>query len=331
MDPLNTPFGLFRVNRLPYGVSSAPAIFQRTLENLLKNIPNVVVYIDDILITGENQEVHDKAMKAVLDKILKSGLILKQEKCEWYKSSIQFLGHIISQEGITPVPAKIEAIQKMKPPTNINELRTFLGLINYYHKFVKNPAKVLEPLHQLLRKDVKWEWLIGQENAFNDIKQLLSSSKTLVHFDPQTPLVLTTDASHVGIGAILAHVTKDGERPIGYVSRSLNGAEKNYSTTEKESLAIIFGILKFQNYLHGHHFTIVTDHKPLIGLFEKGHATLKIAAGRITRWCVFLNQFNYNMEYKKGTDILHADTLSRFPVAEAPTVLIVHYHVKPSN
>ena len=134
-------------------------------------------------------------MKAVLDKILKSGLILKQEKCEWYKSSIQFLGHIISQEGITPVPAKIEAIQKMKPPTNINELRTFLGLINYYHKFVKNPAKVLEPLHQLLRKDVKWEWLIGQENAFNDIKQLLCTICIILYSTLLTIYALTLTGS----------------------------------------------------------------------------------------------------------------------------------------
>ena len=318
MCSLNTPFGLFRMNRLPYGVSSSPAIFQRTMENLLKEVKNVVVFIDDILAFGKNQEEHDDTVRQVLQKLSDAGLVLKKDKCKWNVDSVVFLGHEVSKEGIKPLQTKIEAIQKMRAPSNVSELKTMLGMVNYYNKFLPNAASVLEPLHYLLRKDVQWEWKAPQEKAFNAIKDLLSSSKVLTHFDPHKPLVLTVDASPHGIGAILSHREGEEENPIGYVSRSLNSAEKNYSQTELEALAVIFGILRFQKYLYGHQFTIETDHKPLIGLFGKGYATSKIAAGRITRWSIYLNQFNYELTYKPGKKIAHADTLSRFPVDEPP-------------
>ena len=318
MCTLNTPFGLYRMNRLPYGVSSSPAIFQRTMENLLKDVRNVVVYIDDIVAFGKTQREHDETVEMVLRKLADAGLILKKEKCKWNARSIVFLGHEVNEDGITPLRTKVDAIQEMRAPSDVSELKTFLGMVNYYHKFLPNPAAVLEPLHKLLRKDVLWEWKAAQRQAFGKIKELLSSSRVLTHFDPQKPLVLTVDASPHGIGAILSHRVGESENPIGYVSRSLNSAEKNYSQTELEALAIIFGVLKFQSYLYGHHFQIETDHKPLVGLFGKGYATSKIAAGRITRWCVYLNQFDYELVYKEGKKIAHADTLSRFPVSEPP-------------
>lgn len=318
MCTLNTPFGLYRMNRLPYGVSSSPAIFQKTVETLLKDIPNVVVYIDDILLSGKDQCELNNTTESVLQRLSDVGLVVKKEKCTWNQKSISFLGHVISDKGVSPMPAKLDAIEKMKHPTNTSELKTFLGIVNYYRKFLRDPATILDPLHQLLKKDVPWQWKEEQNNAFKAIKSLLSSWRVLTPFDPCKPLVITTDASPVGIGAVLSHRTEEGENPIGFVSRSLNQAERNYSQTEREALAIIFGVLKFQNYLYGHKFVIETDHRPLLGLFGKGYATSKIAAGRISRWCVFLNQFEYTMLYKEGTKILHADTLSRFPVSPPP-------------
>ena len=318
MCTINTPFGLFRVNRLPYGVSSSPAIFQRTMETLLKDVENVVVYIDDIVVYGKTVREHNETLQVVLEKLARAGLVLKKGKCKWNQDSIVFLGHIIDRDGIRPMKAKVEAIQKMRPPNNVSELRKVLGMINYYHKFLPSSAIVLEPLHKLLRKDIPWMWGEQQCNAFKKIKELLSSTTVLTHFDPRHPIVLTVDASPYGIGAILSHRKNGIEHPVGFVSRSLNSAEKNYSQTELEALAIIFGILKFQSYLFGHHFTIETDYRPLIGLFGKGYATSKIAAGRITRWCIYLNQFDFELVYKPGTQISHADTLSRFPVSEPP-------------
>ena len=319
MCTITTPFGLFRVNRLPYGVSSSPAIFQRTMEMLLKDVHNVVIYIDDMVVYGKTIREHNETLQTVLEKLAKAGLVLKKEKCKWNQNSIVFLGHIIAGNGIRPMEAKVEAIQNMRAPNNISELRTVLGMINYYHKFLPSSAIVLEPLHKLLRKDVSWMWGEQQRNAFKKIKELLSSTTVLTHFDTSQPIILTVDASPYGIGAILSHRKKGIEHPIGFVSRSLNSAERNYSQTELEALAIIFGILKFQSYLYGHHFTIETDHRPLIGLFGKGYATSKIAAGRITRWCIYLNQFDYELVYKPGAQISHAATLSRFPVSEPPT------------
>ena len=305
MCTITTPFGLFRVNRLPYGVSSSPAIFQRTMEMLLKDVSNVVIYIDDMVVFGKTVQEHNETLQTVLEKLARAGLVLKKEKCKWNQDSIAFLGHIINRDGVTPMKAKVEAIQKLRAPTNVTELRTFLGMVNYYHKFIPSSAIVLEPLHKLLRKDVPWSWGAQQSRSFEKIKELLSSTKVLTHFDPRKPIILTVDASPFGIGAILSYRIDGTEHPVGYMSRSLNKAEKNYSQTELEALAIIFGILKFQSYLYGHHFTIETDHRPLVGLFGKGYATSKIAAGRITRWCIYLNQFDFELIYKPGTQISH--------------------------
>lgn len=319
MCVLNTPFGLFKVTRLPYGVSSSPAIFQRVIENLLKDIPQCVVYIDDLLVTGKDKEEHDLILKQVLQRLEDSGLTLKLPKCEFNKQKVIFLGHVIDQNGISPIPAKVEAIQKIKPPTNVSELKTYLGIINYYHKFIPNVATILEPLHILLRNGQEWKWTTEQQNAFERTKIELISPRVLTHFDPSKPIILTTDASPHGIAAVLSHQTENGEKPVGFVSRSLNQAERNYSQTEREGLAVIFGIIKFHQYLYGHHFKIVTDHRPLIGLFLKGAASSKIAAGRLMRWSVHLNQFNYDLVYQPGPTIAHADTISRFPVGEAYT------------
>ena len=142
-------------------------------------------------------------------------------------------------------------------------------MLNYYNRFLPNLSTLLQPLHDLLKKNTKWQWGQKQENAFQESKKLLTSASVLIHFDPQKPLVMTCDASPYGIGAVLSHKTDRGEQPIAYVSRTLTSAEKNYSVLEKESLAIIFGIKKFHQYIYGHRVQIITDHKPLIGLFRE--------------------------------------------------------------
>ncbi|VDI15716.1 Hypothetical predicted protein [Mytilus galloprovincialis] len=170
----------------------------------------------------------------------------------------------------SPVESKVEAIDKAPSPANVTELKAYLGMLNYYNRFLANLSHLLKPLHVLLQKDTKWSWDKEQEKAFIESKQLLKSASVLVHFESKKKLILACDASQYGLGAVLSHKMDDGsDKPIAYTSRTLTSAEKNYSVLEKESLAIIFGIKKFHQYLYGHPVTIITDHKPLIGLFRE--------------------------------------------------------------
>ena len=218
---INTPKGLFQYNRLPFGISSAPGIFQRVMENILRGIPKVVVYLDDILITGANDEEHLKNLSEVLSRMQQAGLRLKKEKCEFMSMSVVYLGHRIDAQGLHPTRDKVEAIQQAPIPQNSTELRAYLGLLNYYSKFMPNLSIELAPLYKLLQKTTAWQWGTNEDKAFNKSKQLLLSSQLLVHFDSSKELILCCDASAYGIGAVLAHHTSNGtEQPIGCVAHA---------------------------------------------------------------------------------------------------------------
>ena len=311
---INTHKGLYQYNRLPFGVSSAPGIFQRTMENLLQGIPHVVVRIDDILVSGKDELNHLANLENVLSRLSSAGLRLRLDKCLFMQSSVTYCGYVITGDGIQPTAAKVEAIKNAPEPKDVSQLRAFLGLLNYYHRFLP-----LEPLHQLLRKGSKWAWLEQQQTAFEEAKELLQSTDLLVHFDPEKELVLATDASDYGVGAVLSHKMKNGtERPIGYVSRSLQEAERKYSTLEKEALAIIFGVKKFHQFLYGHRFIIKTDHKPLEGLLNEKKGIPSQAAPRIQRWALTLSSYEYEISYKAGQTNGNADGLSRLPLPVMP-------------
>ena len=317
---INTHKGLYRYNRLPFGVSSAPGIFQRTMENLLQGIPRVVVRIDDILVSGTNDEDHLKNLGTVLERLSKAGLRLRREKCFFMEPEVTYCGYVINGKGVMPVVDKVDAISKAPRPADITQLRAFLGMLNYYHRFLPDLSTVLEPLHKLLRKGEKWQWREKQQKAFEGAKELLQSAQLLVHFDPAKEIILASDASNYGIGAVLSHKMRDGsERPIGYVSRTLNPAERNYSTIEKEALAVVFGVKKFHSFLYGQKFTIKTDHKPLEGLFNEKKGVPHQAAPRVQRWALTLAAYEYIISYKAGRNNENADALSRLPLKEAPT------------
>lgn len=230
---INTHKGLYQYNRLPFGISSAPGIFQRIMENLLQGIPCVVVQIDDILVSGADDEDHLKNLGTVLERLSKAGLRLRKEKCSFMEPEVIYCGYVFNGKGVKPVADKVEAISKAPEPNDVSQLRAFLGMLNYYHKFLPDLSTVLEPLHRLLRKEEKWQWQEQQQKAFERSKELLQSAQLLVHFDPTKEIILASDASNYGIGAVLSHKMRDGsERPIGYVSRTLNSAERNYATIE---------------------------------------------------------------------------------------------------
>ena len=204
----------------------------------------------------------------------------------------------------------------------MSELKSYLGLLAYYGNFLPNLSQALSPLYRLLKKSTSWKWSEAEELAFSKSKELLSSSSLLVHFDPKRPLVLACDASSHGIGVVLAHQMEDGsERPVAYASRTLSPAEKNYSQIEKEALSCIFGIKKFHTYLYGHHFTLVTDHKPLLSLFRESQAIPAHASARIQRRALTLLAYDYEIRFRSSTAHGNADALSRLPLDVEPTVV----------
>ena len=316
---INTTKGLFQYERLPFGISSAPAIFQRTMESLLQGLPGVVVYIDDVLVTGADETTHIQNLDKVMERLETAGVTLKQSKCIFLAPSVEYLGHVIDKSGLHPSPEKVRAIKEAPEPRNIAELKSFIGLINYYSKFMCNLSSLLFPLYRLLQKNAKWEWTTVHSEAFNKAKELLQSSSVLTHYNPQKDLILSCDASSYGLGAVLSHKMENGaELPIAFTSRTLAPAEKKYSQIEKEGLAIVFAVKKFHQYLYGRSFTIYSDHQPLKYLFSESRHIPMMASSRIQRWALTLSAYEYKILHRPGSQMSNADALSRLPLSDQP-------------
>ena len=234
--------------------------------------------------------------------------------------SIEYLGHKISDKGIQPTEEKVRAIVKAPAPNNVTQLKAFLGMLNYYAKFLPNLSSNLAPLYKLLQKKVRWLWSEEQRQAFQQAKQALTSAKVLVHYDPSKKLILSCDASPYGVGAVLSHKLEDGtEHPVAFASRSLSPAEKKCAQLDKEELAIVFGVRHFHHYLLGRRFTIYSDHKPLLYLFSEDKAIPTMASSRIQRWALTLSAYDYDIVFKPGSQHANADVLSRLPLPDHPT------------
>ena len=313
---INTRKGLFRSKRLCFGVKTATAQFQRVMDAILSGIKGVMVRVDDILVaTSGGVSAHLEILKQVFSKLAKHNVRLSGPKCQFLKDKVKYMGHILSKQGISPVKSKLEAIQQAPRPADVSQLRSFLGMINYYSKFIPDFSSKLHPLYELLSNKTKWFWSESCEAAFLWAKEVLSSDQVLVHYDPSKPLVLSVDAGPHGIGAVLSHRLGDGsEKPIEYASRTLTMAERNYAQIEKEGLAIVFGIKRFNLYLYGRKFTLFTDHQPLTRIFGPKSGIPPLAAARLQRWAVLLSGYDYDIVYKRSADNANADFFSRFPV-----------------
>lgn len=309
---ISTHKGLYAYNRLAFGISTAPAIWQNAIEQVLNGLDGVQVYYDDILVTGETPEIHLNHLTKTLERLKKFGLKLNRRKCQFLLNEVEYLGYIINKNGIKPVSAKIDTILACKEPKDKTQLRSYLGLINYYRRFVPNFSELLAPLNKLLQKDTKFVFGKDENLAFENSKQQLLNSKILVHYDPNKPVVLTTDASKEGVGAVLAHLIDGHERPIQFASRSLTKAEKSYPQIEREALGIVFGLKKFYYYLYGRRFTLVTDNKPLVSIFGPNGSSKGCAAERMLRWEMYVNGFNFDIKYTKSNNN-QADYFSRCP------------------
>ena len=288
------------------------------------------VYLDDILVTGATEQEHLENLDTVLSRLETAGMRLKRNKCAFLLSAVEYLGHKISAKGLQPTDDKIQAIRRAPAPADVSQLKSFLGLVNYYCKFLPNLSNTLAPLYRLLQKKVKWNWGPEQQKAFQAAKGSLTSDSLLVHFDPAKKLILAADASPYGLGAVLSHRLSDGtDKPIAFASRTLAAAEKKYSQIEKEGLAIIFGVKRFHQYLFGRPFIIMSDHKPLKHLFSESQTTPTLASARLQRWSLTLGAYDYIIEYKPGHQHSNADMLSRLLVLDMLNSLpVTAEHIK---
>lgn len=312
----STHLGVFKMKRLPFGVKTAAAIFQKTIENLLRGIPNCMNFMDDIVVTGKDFKSHIDTLKKVLAKLQSAGLRLNPDKCVFFQDRISYLGFDIDRNGLSKNSRHVESVLNAPDPGDVHEVRAFIGMVNFYSQFIPNFAEKMEPLYELLRKGIQFNFSSACRAAYELLKRELTSNRVLVHFDPKKPIVLTTDACNTAVAGVLSHKFPDGSlRPIAFVSRALTKAERNYSTIQKEALAIVFSVIKLHQYLMGIKFELHTDHKPLLSIFGENNGLPVMAAARMQRWAFLLSGFDYTIKYVKGVSN-HADFLSRFPQNE---------------
>ncbi|KAL5517029.1 hypothetical protein EMCRGX_G002494 [Ephydatia muelleri] len=310
-----TPFGRFCFHRLPFGITSAPEHFQKRMLSILSGVEGVLCMMDDILVHGKTQEEHDSRLHEVLRRIQRSGLTLNKEKCFFSLPEVKFLGQVIDSEGIRPDPAKVSAIRQVPEPTNIGDVRRFLGMVNQLSKFSPNVAERTQPLRDLLSKKNMWIWGEAQKKAFQEVKEALSSRPLLAFFDPVRETIVSADASSFGLGAVLLQKQLKGElRPIAYVSRAMTPTEKRYAQIEKEALALTWACERFSDYLIGLQFHLQTDHKPLVPLFS--NKNLDELPIRVQRFRLRLMRYSFTISHVAGKDLAIADALSRAPVSE---------------
>ena len=311
----NTPFGRYRFTRMPFGIKSAPEVFQNIMSQMVEDIEGAESIIDDILVWGATVEEHDMRVKRVLQKAKQYNLKLSRSKCEIRRSELKYVGHLLTQDGVKPDPEKVRAVQSMNKPENKQELLTFLGFVQYLGKFMPRMSDVSAPLRKLTEKSVAWNWSKEHDVSFNAFKAMASDAPVLRYFDPKLPLILSVDASSKGIGAV---ILQEGQ-PIAYGSRALTTAQQNYAQIEKEALAVVYGCTKFHYFIYGRPVLVESDHKPLQSIFAK---PLMKAPLRLQRLLLTLQKYDLKVTYKPGKLMFLADALSRSYLDETKEDLV---------
>lgn len=305
-----SPFGTFRFKRMPFGLRNAPATFQRLMDKFIQGLHAkcVLSYLDDLIIRSITFSQHIEDLKEVFMKLREYKLRANRKKCKFMCSEIKYLGHLIVSDGIKTDPEKISAIANRQAPKNLKQLISFLQTASWYRRFIHNFADIARPLTNLTKKKISWKWEREQQEAFMKLKNALTTSPVLKQASDDLPFAIKTDASQYAIGAALVQGEGDNEHPVEYASRLLTQAERNYSVTEKEALAIVWAISKFRGYIEGTKFITITDHQPLKWLMN-----LKTPTGRLARWALQLQPYEFKIQYTPGRTNVVADTLSRPP------------------
>ena len=306
----SSPMGLYQYTVMPFGLSGAPATFQRMMDTILRGLEDFVgVYIDDVVIYSSTLTEHLQHLQSVLERLQQAGLTLKLKKCKFGAVECTYLGHQVGMDGVKPELSKIIAIQQIEQPHTKKDVRIFLGMMGYYRRFIRNYATLAEPLTKLTKKREPnvIEWSAQAEQAFQALKNALTSDTVMRSPDFTRTFVVQTDASGAGVGAVLSQA--GDERPIAYFSKKLLDREQKYSAVEQECLAIVISIKAFEVYLIGRPFVLQTDHRALQWLHR-----LRDKNARLMRWSLILQPFTFTVQHRKGSENANADTLSRLPV-----------------
>ncbi|GFS77486.1 retrovirus-related Pol polyprotein from transposon 17.6 [Trichonephila clavipes] len=307
------PDGQFEFNKVPFGLSTSPGVFQRYVSSIFRDLTRkgiVISYLDDLVIPAKNEQEGLEKLTIIFEVAKKYGLEIKFKKCQFLKKKIEFLGHIVESGTIKPSPTKTLAVRKFPEPTTIKQVQSFLGLTGYFRKYIKDYSKIAKPLSDLTRKENLFVFGIQQKEAFEKLKKIMSEGPVLHLYKYGRKTELHTDACKQGYGAILLQEAEDGKlHPVYYMSKKTNTAEEKYDSYELEVLAIINALKKFRVYLLGQHFKIVTD----CSAFQKTMQKKELIT-RIARWALQLEEFDYEIEHRAGSRMKHVDALSRYPV-----------------
>lgn len=315
---INTIMGLLRYKKLPFGVAAAPSIFQSIIDRIIEGLELVKAYLDDIIIGGKDEEECYEKLILVLDRLNKYNVKVNLKKCKFIQKKVEYLGHVLGEGKVTPNPKKTEAIVRAPVPKDVKELRSYMGMINHFRKFIPDLSSKLLPLYQLLKEDQRFVWSDECERVFQESKRYITSESCLKLYNEEAETLILCDASPVGIAAVLVQKDESGtEWPVYYASKALNDTQMRYAQLHREGLAVIFGLKKFYNYIYGRVVTIVTDAQSIKEMFAPNKATAPVAAARIQRWSVFLNQFDYQIEHRSSKQMCLPDALSRLPINTA--------------
>ena len=303
---INISQGLFKMCRLPQGLRNSSSIFQNCIESTLKVIKGVVIFQDDVLVYGTTKDQYEKRMLAFKSRLRENNFSINEKKSNSkLVSSVSFLGYSVSKERIEPDPKHVEKIKNAKPPSNMKQLKSFVGLAYFYGRMIPDFATKMLPLNENRKEELRWDK--EEQNAFENIKNELCANPLVQPYSLTKEATVTTDASEKAIGGVLS---QEGH-PVIYISRKLSQAEQNYCNIERKALAIVFVVTRLKQFLLGRKFTLQTDHKPLKYLFAPDEEIPKTASARITRWAIALMGFDFELKYKPGEQIPHADALSR--------------------
>ena len=321
LTTFRTPFGRYCFQRLPFGLSVSQDIFQQQMDNILQQTPGCVGIADDVVVYGQTEKEHNENLIRLFEVAKKEGLVFNSAKCMINTSQISFFGSMYSDKGISPDPSRINDIHRMPTPQDKEDLQRFLGAMNFLSPYIPNFSEKAAPLRELLKKNTPFLWQEDHQAAFTAIKQTISAESCLQYYNPNLPTIVEVDASQKGLGACLLQ----NNRPVAFASKSLSPAEANYSNIERETLALVYGIIRFHTYLFGKDFKVHTDHKPLEYILKKPLAN---APPRLQRLLIKVQGYKFDVIYKPGSTMILSDTLSRLPNTQKCEEVPIDLHVE---
>jgi hypothetical protein len=302
--------GLWRFKRMPMRLSNSAPVFERLMEQVLTGLTwkTCLVYLDDIIIFSNSFEKHMQNLREVFQRLKEANLKLSPKKCNFLKKEVKFLGHIVSESGVSTDPSKIQAVRDWPIPKSIKEVRSFLGLTSYYRKFILKYADKSKPLHKITEKSQKCVWTQDCQYSFEELKKALTRAPILAYPTREGFFILDTDASNVGMGAVLFQVQDGLEKVVCYFSKTFSRSERSYCVTRRELLGVVASIKHFHHYLYGKHFKVRSDHGALSWLLN-----FKNPEGQLARWFEVLASYDFRIEHRAGRSHNNADALSRRP------------------